>query len=53
MDMKKAQTDPAHLVDDLQGPKRGSVKPPRHKKATTLRAVLANLVRDLRVWWGK
>ena len=26
-------------------------KPPRHKKATTLRAVLANLVRDLRVWW--
>ena len=28
-------------------------KPPRHKKATTLRAVLANLVRDLRVWWGR
>ena len=29
------------------------LKPPRHKKATTLRAVLANLVRDLRVWWGR
>ncbi len=28
-------------------------KPPRHKKAVTLRAVLANLLRDLRVWWRK
>ena len=29
------------------------VRPPRRKKVTSLRAVLQNLKRDLRVWWKR
>ena len=28
-------------------------RPPRRKKVTSLRAVLQNLKRDLRVWWKR
>lgn len=28
-------------------------KPPRRKQAKTLRAIWFNLMRDLRVWWGR
>jgi len=36
------------MGDELKAP-----KPPRRKQAKTLRAILFNLMRDLRVWWGR